>query len=70
MGKYYEKYQREYLRERIQWLKEHHLCVVCKKQDERTLQGFSNCKECAEKANERAKRRYRELKAKKGKENE
>ena len=48
----------EYMRERKKWLKEHHLCVECKKKDLRTLEGFTCCEECAEKA----RRKYYERK--------
>lgn len=59
---YNKLYYRTYHKERTRRLKERHLCLYCRKQDERTLAGFCHCSECAEKANERAKRRYRERK--------
>lgn len=40
----------EYQRERYQRLKENHMCVICKNQDYRTLEGLILCEECAEKA--------------------
>lgn len=43
----------EYQRERFQRLKENHMCVKCKNQDYRTLEGLTLCEECAEKARKR-----------------
>lgn len=57
-----KEYHHQYYQSRRKWLRDRNLCVYCKKQDERTLQGFCNCKECAEKANERAKRRLMRMK--------
>lgn len=37
------------MRERRQWLREHHLCVECKKEDAYTMAGRRCCAECAEK---------------------
>lgn len=41
---------KEYLKERREWLIKHHFCVDCKKQDARTLIGRARCYECQEKA--------------------
>ena len=41
--------QAEYHRERRQRLKENHMCIVCAKQDRRTLDGFTRCEECVKK---------------------
>lgn len=40
----------QYLKERREWLHEHHFCVDCKKQDAHTLIGRYKCAECTEKA--------------------
>lgn len=42
-------YQRQYMRERRQWLHAHHLCADCKKEDAYTMVGHWYCAECAEK---------------------
>lgn len=39
----------QYLKERREWLHQHHFCIQCKKQDARTLIGKLECYECAEK---------------------
>ena len=57
-----KEYQHQYYQARSKWLRDRNLCVYCKKQDERTLQGFCNCKECAEKARKRAMRRLMKMK--------
>ena len=41
---------KEYLKERREWLHKNHFCVDCKKQDARTLIGKFRCYECSEKA--------------------
>lgn len=46
------KYHREYMRERREWLKAHHLCTECKKQDAYTLAGHSLCYEHSKHKNE------------------
>lgn len=56
-----KEYMREYHLTRSKWLRDRNLCVYCKKQDERTLQGYCNCKECAEKARQRAMRRLERI---------
>lgn len=43
------KYHKEYMRDYRKWLKEHHFCVSCKKQDAYTLNGRIQCFECNEK---------------------
>lgn len=45
-------YHREYMRERHKWLKDHHFCTECKKQDAYTLAGRYRCYECTQKHNE------------------
>ena len=40
---------KEYLKERREWLHEHHFCVDCKKQDAHTLIGRYRCYDCTEK---------------------
>lgn len=45
---------KEYLKERREWLHEHHFCVDCKKQDAHTLIGRYRCAECTEKARVRS----------------
>lgn len=49
----------EYNRERYQWLKDHHMCIKCSKQDYRTLEGFVCCEECAEKARKQNRKKGR-----------
>lgn len=41
---------KQYLKNRREWLHEHHLCVDCKKKDAYTLMGKCRCYECKEKA--------------------
>ena len=41
-------YHRRYMRERRAWLKSHHCCTECGKQDAYTLVGKSACFECNE----------------------
>lgn len=57
-----KEYMRQYHQARSKWLRDHNLCVYCKKQDSRTLQGFCNCEECAEQARMRAMSRLMRLK--------
>ena len=38
----------EQLRDRYAYLKKQHRCTMCGKKDERTLDGFVRCAECAE----------------------
>lgn len=56
----------EYHRERIKRLKENHMCIICGKQDHRTLNGLTRCEECVKKyataIRERNKRYYAEHK--------
>jgi hypothetical protein len=40
---------KEYLKERREWLHEHYFCVDCKKQDAHTLIGRYRCYDCTEK---------------------
>ena len=40
---------KEYLKERREWLHEHHFCVDCKNQDAHTLIGIYRCYDCTEK---------------------
>lgn len=54
-----KEYHRQYDRDRKRWLKEHYMCVQCKKQDERTIHGLCLCAECAEKAYERRQRKMK-----------
>ena len=56
-------YHRQYMKETRQWLKEHHFCTECKRQDAFTLAGRRYCADCSEKekARERtpeARQRY------------
>lgn len=44
-------YHREYMKERRQWFKDHHVCIECGKQDAYTLNGRARCYECNEKHN-------------------
>ena len=39
----------QYLKERREWLHQHHFCIQCKKQDARTLIGKLECYECSQK---------------------
>lgn len=41
-------YHRAYMRERRAWLKKHHLCTECKKEDAFTMVGRRLCADCAE----------------------
>ena len=52
--------KRQYNKETYEWLKEHHLCTRCKKQDSYTLIGRAICYECALKRREYGKKRYRD----------
>lgn len=47
-----------YRRENYEWLKDHHLCTICKSQDAYTLMGRARCYECALKNRERKKKWY------------
>lgn len=51
-------YHREYIKEHRKWLKDHHMCTVCGKQDAYTLNGRTYCFECNEKENKRKKSKY------------
>lgn len=42
-------YHREYMKERRAWLRSHHMCTECGKQDARTLIGKMRCFDCLEK---------------------
>ena len=44
-------YHRNYIKERRQWFKDHHMCTECGKQDAYTLNGRARCYECNEKHN-------------------
>ena len=55
----HQEYQRQYHQERKRWLKNHNMCVQCKKQDLHTLEGHCLCYECAEKANERQRKKMK-----------
>lgn len=44
-------YHREYMKERRQWLKDHHMCTECGNQDAYTLNGRLRCYDCNEKHN-------------------
>lgn len=52
-----------YLKERREWLHEHHFCVDCKKQDAFTMMGKWRCAECYEKAQLRRRKLSRVKKA-------
>lgn len=54
--------KRQYDKETYEWLKEHHLCTKCKKQDAYTLIGRILCYECSCKNIDRVKKRYRDKK--------
>lgn len=54
-----KEYHRQYTQDRRRWLKEHNLCVQCKKVDRRTLEGLCLCAECAQKAYERKQRKMK-----------
>ena len=41
--------KKQYLKERREWLHQHHFCTSCKKQDARTLMGKWECYECSQK---------------------
>jgi hypothetical protein len=41
---------KQYLKERREWLQKNHFCVDCKKQDAHTLIGRCRCFDCTEKA--------------------
>lgn len=51
-------YHREYIKEHRRWMKEHHMCTECGKQDAYTLNGRTYCYECNEKHNERTQKQY------------
>ena len=57
-------YKRQYEKERREWLKEHHFCVECGKQDAYTLNGKYRCYECNEKHNKKSKDTYNSEKMK------
>lgn len=40
-------YRHEHYRQRRTYLLQHHRCVRCKKQDSRTLQGYTQCEDCS-----------------------
>lgn len=42
-------YQRQYMRERREWLAKHHVCTECGKEDARTMIGKRLCFNCLEK---------------------
>lgn len=48
--------KRQYNKETYEWLKEHHLCTKCKKQDAYTINGKVLCYECSLKRNKQLKK--------------
>ena len=52
-----KEYQQKYSKERRARLRKAHLCLQCKKQDSRTLEGYCHCAECSEKARQRYERK-------------
>jgi len=46
-------YHRKYMRERREWLKSHHMCTECKRQDAFTLAGKAYCAECTQRDRQR-----------------
>lgn len=59
----YSDYNRIYYSQKYKNAKEQHRCVICLKQDERTIKGKIHCVECAQKAKERQKEVYKQNKA-------
>lgn len=57
-------YNRQYIKERREWLKSHYFCTECGKQDAYTLNGRYYCYECNEKHNIYNKTNYNAEKAK------
>ena len=53
----HKEYQRKYSKERRKRLRKAHLCLQCKKQDERTRMGYCHCAECSEQAKQRYERK-------------
>ena len=51
-----KEYHRQYSQERRERLRKAHLCLQCKRQDQRTLEGYCHCAECSEKARQRYER--------------
>ena len=49
--------QHQYYELRRERLRAKHLCLQCKKQDYRTLEGYCHCAECSEKARQRYERK-------------
>lgn len=54
------EYDTRYMRERREWLKAHHFCIRCKKQDAYTLAGRLLCADCTAKRHEYDRRYYAE----------
>lgn len=48
--KHCRKVQREYMREKRTWRKQHHMCTECGRTDALTLAGHSRCTDCFEKS--------------------
>ena len=53
---HHKEYQQKYSKERRARLRKAHLCLQCKKQDLRTLEGYCHCAECSEQARLRYER--------------
>lgn len=58
--------QKNYRKERYNWLKEHHICVVCGKKD--ALGKYVRCAECLQRCSINDYKRYHKKRQEQGKE--